>query len=511
VQRQLFIRPLSGDASVPVAGSANAVSPFFSTDSRWLAFFAEGKLKKVPVAGGTPLTITDAAVGFGGSWGADDTIVFSPAPGAPLYRVPAAGGTPTRLTRLDADRGEFSHRWPEILPNGRAVLFTVGTLGSWDDAEIIAESLDGSRREVLVKGGTHPHFLPTGHVLYTHASAGWVVPFDADRLALTGPPVRLLNDVLASSDGASQLSVSLAGTLVYLSATALQPPRRLMALDDRSDLAPLAAAPRHYVGPRLSPDGRKIVLTIVGAAEEVWIYDISSGTLDSLTSESDNRAPIWTPDGRYITFSSNRGGGAFNLYTAPIDGSAPPERLTTSDNIQLTGSWSATGEYLAYVEHHPQTGRDIWLLHAPERRATPLVTTPSDETGPAFSPDGRWISYVSNRSGRNDVYVRSVSQPAVESVISPDGGSEPVWARDGRELYYREGDRLMAVAADALPRQAQPRVVFKGAFEPGTPDRANYDVAGSARRFVLLAGAGEQAAPGAFNVLINWFAGVRPR
>ncbi len=511
---QLFLRPLNGHEATPVPGSANAVSPFFSPDSQWIAFFADGKLKKMPVGGGPPVIVCDATIGFGGTWGADGTIVFAPAPGSPLWRVPSSGGTPARLTQLDADRGEFSHRWPEFLPNGRTVLFTIGIQGSWDDAEIVAESIDTGRRQRLVEGGTHPRYLSSGHLLYVRNSAAWVVPFDIESMRVAGSPTRVLDDVLVSFDGAGQLSVSPRGTLVYIAGSAFEPPRRLITLDSSGATSPLAAEPRAYSGPRVSPEGRRIVVSIAGAAEEVWLYDIGSGTVEQLTFESINRAPIWMPDGKRITFSSNRA-GALNLFLMDADGLTAPERLTTSDNLQLPGAWSPDGAVLAYVEHHPQTGRDIWLLpyEHRNREGEPFVDSPFDETAPAFSPDGRWIAYVSNQSGRNEIWVRGVEARSQVTMISQQGGSEPMWSRDGRELFYRSAEQLRSVGftPGSPPRAGASRVVFEGPFEPGTADRANYDVGPGAQQFVMLGGSGQPAAPGEFHVLLNWRADAAAR
>ena len=503
---QLFVRPLNGHDARPVPGSADAVAPFFSPDSQWIAFFAEGRLKKMPVAGGTPVTVCDAAIGFGGTWSANDTIVFAPAPGSPLWSVPASGGTPARLTQLDADRGEFSHRWPEFLPDGRTVLFTAASEGSFDDAQIVAASVADGTRRVLVDGGTHPRYLRSGHLLYARQGAAWVVPFDARRLEVTGPPVQVLDDVLVSFDGASQLSISPQGTLVYIAGSAYASPRRLIALDPSGVAAPLAAPPRAYVGPRLAPDGRRVVLTILGAAEEVWLYDVATGRLTQLTFESVNRSPIWTPDGTGITFSSNRA-GTLNLFHMSADGASAAQRLTTSDYLQLPGSWSPDGSVLAYVEHHPQTGRDIWLLSAAAgAQPRAFVTSAFDETAPAFSPDGRWIAYISNETGRNEIYLRSVATPSHVIAVSVGGGTEPVWRRDGRELFYRQGDRLMAaaVAPGSGTATGPHRTVYEGAFEPGSPDRANYDAGVAAGQFLMLEDTGQRAAPAEFEVQLHW-------
>jgi eukaryotic-like serine/threonine-protein kinase len=507
---QLFVRPLNGHEATPVPGSADAVAPFFSPDSQWIAFFAEGKLKKVAVTGGAPVTVCDAAIGFGGTWGADDVIVFAPAPGSPLWRVAASGGTPVRFTQLDAARGEFSHRWPEFLPDGRTVLFTAASEGSFDDAAIVAASIEGTERRVLIDGGTHPRYLASGHLLYARGGAAWATPFDARRLQITGSPTRVLEDVLVSFDGASQLSVSRQGTLVYITGSAYASPRRLISLDAAGVAAPLAAPPRAYMGPRMSPDGRKVLLTVTGAAEQVWLYDLATAALTQLTFESVNRSPIWTPDGTRITFSSNRA-GQLNLFQVAADGASAPQRLTTSEYLQLAGSWSPDGSLLAYVEHHPQTGRDIWLLPATGTGSRVFVNSAFDETAPAFSPDGRWIAYVSNESGRNEVYLRSVANSSQVVAVTREGGTEPVWSRVGGELFFRRDGRLMAAPIAPGAGSVGPhRVVYDAAFEPGTSDRANYDVGVGARQFVMLEDTGRQVAPTEFHVLLNW-QGVRSR
>jgi Tol biopolymer transport system component len=221
-----------------------------------------------------------------------------------------------------------------------------------------------------------------------------------------------------------------------------------------------------------------------------------------------NAAPIWTPDGQRVTFSSNRS-GALNLFVAAADGSGAAERLTASDNIQLPGSWSADGKVLAFVEHHPTSGRDIWALHYQDgRRTSPLLTSPFDETAPAISPDGRWLAHVSNQTGRPEVYVRAIVNPTAVVWASQDGGSEPVWGRDGRELFYRSGHRLMGlpVTAGSTLRVGVPRIAFDGSFEYGTADRANFDVAPGAGRFVAVTGSDQPTAPTQFHIVLNWTA-----
>ena len=285
--------------------------------------------------------------------------MFAAATGGPLQRVAATGGTPSRVTELDLARGEFSHRWPELLPDGDTVLFTVGTVGEWGEAEIVAQSLTSGARTAILKGGTNPRYLSSGHLAYAHDGAIWVVPFATRNLRLNGTPTRALDDVSISADGAAQFAVSRDGTSVYHPRVSSSG-RRLVVVDGSSH-TPLAAPPHAYVNPRVSPDGRRVLLGVADSAENIWSYDLSAGTLTQLTYEAANRVPIWSPDGQRVIFSSNRG-GALNLFAAPASANGPADRLTTSDSLQLPGSWSPDGAALAFMEQHPSTGRDIWLL-----------------------------------------------------------------------------------------------------------------------------------------------------
>ena len=500
---QLLLRRLEAMGSAPVPGTTNALSPFFSPDSQWIGFFADGKLKKVPVAGGPPVTICDAGAGFGGSWGTDGTIVFAPEAGSALQRVSADGGTPARVTTLDVARGEFSHRWPEFLPGSAQVLFTVGTVGEWDEAEIVVQSLDTGQRTTLVKGGTHPHYLAGGFLAYTHAGAVWAAPLDLRRLALAGPPARVIDGVAASVDGAAQFAVSPTGASIHLRPSPGTSARRLIMVEG-AETTPLAASAHRYVTPRLSPDGRRVLVGVADDAEHVWAYDLRTSTLTQITFDAANRSPIWTADGVRATFASNRN-GALNLFVAPADGRGPAERLTTSDALQLPGSWSPDGAVLAFMEQSPSTGRGIWLLRRGGERVV-LADSTADESAPRFSPDGRWIAYVSNESGQAEVFVRAASATGAAQKVSTGGGTEPVWRRDGGALYYRGQNRLTAVPVQsgAALRTGPPRVVFDGGVEPGTFDAAGYDAMPGTDRFVMITSASQNPPPTELQITLNW-------
>jgi eukaryotic-like serine/threonine-protein kinase len=490
----LTLRRLDALASAVIPGTDDATAPFFSPDSRFVAFFAGGKLKRVPVDGGPPITISDAGTGFGGTWGPNDAIVFASSTGSGLSRVSAQGGTPVRVTRLDAERGEFSHRWPEWLDDSR-ILFTVGTVGNWDEAEIVAQSLDSGERTIVMKGGTNPHYL-NGKLLYTHDGSVWSVPFDSERLQVRGTPERVLEGVLTSADGAAQFSISLAGARVYVPGNGEATARRLIALDG-SNVTPLAAPPHAYHSPRVSPDGRRVAVSIAEEGEHIWVYDIAAGTLKQLTFDGANRSPIWTADGQNVTFSSNRG-GALNLYSVSADGGAAPQRLTTSDDLQMPGSWSADGSLLAFVEQRPATGRDIWILRR-QGEAIPFAQSTFDESAPAFSPDGRSIAFVVNDTGQGEVYVKAVNGASSSRRVSSDGGTEPVWSRDGRSLFYRSHDRIVEMP---VAGGREPRLVFDRA-QAGTLDSANYDLARNTGRLIFVAGDAPAATTAEIRVLLN--------
>jgi serine/threonine-protein kinase len=493
---QLMVRSFDSGTARPLQGTMGAVSPFVSPDGEWVGFFADGKLKKAPIGGGSATELCDAPDGLGGSWSSKGTIVFAAATGGALQQVSANGGTPSRATELDVSRGEFSHRWPEFLPDGDTVLYTVGTVGDWSEAEIVAQSLGAGSRGTVLKGGTNPRYLSSGHLAYAHDGAIWIASFDARRHSISGTPVRALEGVTTSVDGAAQFAVS-RGAAVYHPSAAWSA-RRLVVVDAASQ-TPLAAPPHAYITPRLSPDGQRVLLGVADSAENVWSYDLSAGTLTQLTFEAANRAPIWSQDGQRVVFASNRN-GALNLFALPAAGDGPAERLTTSDSLQLPGSWSRDGEMLAFMEQHPSTGRDIWLRRRNGDRSA-FANGEADESAPRFSPDGRWIAYVSNESGQSEVYVRSTTGQASQRV-SRDGGAEPVWRRDGSALFYRSYGKLMVTQMSGGTPLAS-RVVNSLAAEPGTFDAAGYDVM-TGDRFLMITGASPGTATSELRVILNW-------
>ena len=445
---QLMVRALDAGTARALPGTFGAVSPFFSPDGEWLGFFAEGKLKKVPVGGGTPTAICDAPDGLGGSWSGTGTIVFAAATGGPLQQVSASGGKPARATELDVSRGEFSHRWPEFLPDSETVLYTVGTVGEWSEAEIVAQSLGSSERATVLKGGTNPRYLTSGHLAYAHDKA------HLDRIVRSAPPLdhRHAGARPRRRQHVSRRRGAVRG--VTRRRLGVPPERAVVGAPSRRRRCRIAdascgAAPRVCDAALVARWTTGAALGVADNSRTPLVVRSFGRNAHAADFRSREPGPIWSPDGQRVIFASNRN-GALNLFALPAGGDGTAERLTTTESLQLPGSWSPDGETLAFMEQNPSTGRDIWLRRRSGERIA-FAGSEADESAPRFSPDGRWIAYVSNESGQAEVYVRSVSGEGLRRV-SADGGAEPVWRRDGGELYYRSYGKLMMARMSGVPR-----------------------------------------------------------
>ncbi len=510
---QLFLRSLDQFQATPMPGTEGASSPFFSPDGEWVGFFAGGKLKKVSIRGGAPMTLCDGAANRGATWAADDMIYFTPSPVAGLLRVPAAGGAPQVLTKPDGSKGERSHRWPQALPGGKAILFTFETnFASFNDAHIGVYSIEGGQQRTVLDGGTDAHYAASGHLVFGRAGSLLAVPFDLKRLEVTGPPAPVVEGVMMNpSTGAVHLDLSANGSLLYLPGSAQAVEHPLFWVDRKGAARPAMEGRRAFVGPRLSPDGRQLAVEIGGPATDIWVYELARQTLTRLTFEASNFVPFWTPDGKRIIFSSDRG-GVPNLYWKPADGSAPEERLTTSASPQFASSVSADGKLVLYRESSSSTASDVWVLPLEgERKPKPFIQTPFEERYARFSPDGRWVAYMSNESGQSEVYVQPYPGPGGKWQISTGGGTEPAWSRDGRELFYRNGNRLMAVTVQTHAgfQAGTPRLLFEGPYDLGPARTTNYDVTPDGQRFLMIKLDEQAAGPSQLNVVLDWFEELR--
>jgi Tol biopolymer transport system component len=506
--QQLYLRAMDGLDSRPVSGTEGAVNPFFSPDGQWLGFFAGGMLKKISASGGAAITLGNALQPGGASWGSQGLVAFAPNAVSTLQQVPDAGGTPQPLTRME--KGDVVHRWPEFLPGGKAMFLVVG-LGAinFTNAEVAVQSVGTGKRWNLIHGGTQPRYALSGHLVYAQGASLMAVPFDPQRLELTGAAVPMVDGVMQSSlSGAAQYSLSATGSLVYVSGSIQSAESRLVWVSRNGVEQPLAAPARTYMFPRLSPDGRRLAVNVSEQETQIWLHDLSRETLTRLTFEgSTNNSPVWTRDGKRIAFQSNKD-GPLNLFWQLADGSGGLERLTTSAYLQGPYSWSPDGQLLAFIEVNPATQRDIWVLRLSDRKAQPFLRTRFNESAPCFSPDGRWLAYISDESGRFEVYVQPYPGPSGKWQISTEGGSEPVWNPKGRELFYRAGNKVMAVDIATQPVFAagKPRMLFEGEYNPGPVPIPNYDVSSDGQRFLMVKPSEkERSASTQINVVLNWF------
>jgi Tol biopolymer transport system component len=528
--QEIYLRAMDSLETKPIPGTEGGVSPFFSPDGQWLGFFAGGKLKKISVNGGAAVTVGDAADPRGANWSSQGTITFVPTNVSVLHQVPDGGGAPQPLTRFE--KGDVSQRWPEFLPGGKVVLFAAGPSAlSFTNAQVAVQSVGTGERRNLIQGATQPRYASPGHLVYAQGGNLMAIPFDSQRLTATGAPVPVVEGVLQSPvSGAAQYSFSSTGSLVYVPGGVQLAQGRLVWVNRNGVEQPLAAPAHAYLNPHLSPDGRRVAVTITEQESQIWLYDLSRETLTRLTFDgSTNNASVWTPDGKRIAFNSNKE-GPINLFWQLADGSGGLERLNTSEYTQSPNSWSPDGQLLAYIEVTPTTGYDIWVLRmgdpsplsgqAPSagsgqvRKAQPFLRTPFLESAPRFSPDGRWLAYVSDESGHKEIYVQPYPGPGGKWQISTEGGMEPVWNRNGRELFYRSGDKMMAVdiATQSGFAAGKPRMLFEGPYLLTAATFPNYDVSSDGQRFLMLKPNEQtQSAPTQINVVLNWFEELKRR
>jgi serine/threonine-protein kinase len=512
---QLYVRRLTQLQATALSGTDDAQSPFFSPDGQWIAFFAGGKVKKIAATGGAVFTLCDAPFGRGGAWSEDGTIVFQPnipPAGRRLMRVSSAGGTPEPLTSLA--EGEVSQRWPQVLPGGKAVLFTSGDAAGrgYDDATLVVQALPTGARTVVQRGGYHGRYLPSGlgsperagreggHLVYMHAGTLFAAPFDLDRLAVTGPPVPALEGVRSDAvTGAAQFAVSASGTVVYLPGQSGSGAGPIHWMDHEGKTTPLRATPANWFNLLFAPDGRRLALQInAGSANDIWVYEWARDTLTRLTFDpARDEKPVWTPDGRRLVFASARADkSTLNLYGQRADGTGEAQRLTESRHPQLPASWHPSGTFLAFEEVNPAASWDLMILpmegdEASGRKPgkpTVFLNSPFEEREPMFSPDGRWLAYVSIESGRPEVYVRPFPGPGGKWQISTGGGNSPTWSRTTRELFYGTLNGQIMVAPYAGEgdsfRAEKPRLWSEGRFVTRGPNRM-FDLHPDGTRFAL--------------------------
>ena len=503
--RQLFVRPLDRLDSEPiVTGTAPLNWVFVSPDGQWVGFDEGGALKKVALIGGPVKTILNTGLGGsnGATWAPDDTIIFAnldPATG--LQRVSADGGDVAVLTRPAQARGELDHLWPEMLPGGLAVLFTITATGGPDAAQVAVLDLATMTSRVVMPGGSHAHYVQSGHLVYTAGGTLRAVPFDLDRLETRGTPVTMLSRLAKKSQGAAEFVVAANGTLAYADAPDFATAANTLVWVDRQGREkPLDAPAGPHAQPRVSPDGLRVA---VANAYDIWVLDLAGQSPSQLTFSSQNFAPVWTKDGnRLLFFSPSREGG---LFWQAADGTGTAERLGAG----LPSGLTRDGKVLF---SSVPGARDVMMLTLVSHHVEPLIQTPSTERNGVVSSDGRWLAYESDSSGEFEIYVTPF--PNVSAGIwraSTAGGTRPLWAPNGPELFFvaRDGS-LMSVRGDARgsswKREGSPVRVVQGLYiTMGAGSSRNYDVSDDGKRFLMVKQPANQGAAPQIIVVQNWF------
>ncbi len=403
----------------------------------------------------------------------------------------------------DQDRG---HLWPDLLPDGKSVLFTVFTGGSLEDYAIAVASLATGEPRVLVKGGTFGRYAASGHILYARGATLFAVPFDAKRLEVTGAPFPVAEGVFQNTNGGAGYAVSKNGTLLYAGGGVLLPERSLVWVDRQGTVTPAAAIRRPFSNPSLSPDGRRVAVTVEAQTYDVWVLDIERDTLTRLTFGKDDGNPVWSPDGKRVAYQSSQA-GSYNIYIRPSDGSGSEERVTSDqDHASFPLAFSADGKLLVFQKTHAGVP-EIWV-HSFEKGASPrpMLQGPFRHEAGALSPDGHWMSYQSDESGKTEVYVTAFPGPGGKWQISTDGGRGALWAPDGREIFYRKDKKVLRVAVTTSPAfsASRPELLFEGDYE-------GWDIARDGKRFLMVKDEAAESAPKHLNLVLDWFEDLKLR
>ncbi len=524
--KTLSIRPLDRLDAVQLAAGSGTVSvpyhPFFSPDGAWVGFVTPSELRKIPATGGTAQSLCKVERSRGASWSEDGTIVIAPSPASGLVRVSASGGQPEPLTQLDTAKGEVTHRWPQVLPGGKAVLFTSHKKSrDFGEAAIEAVVIATGERKLVHSGGSYGRYVRSGHLVYVNQTTLFAVPFDPVRLEVKGSPVPVVENIATSpAEGSGQFGVSDTGRLVYVTADNSVTEYPVQWLDRKGAAASLITEPGTYANPRLAPDGRRLALTVLRDGNwDIWVYDLDRGVPTRLTfDDAAESEQVWSPDGRELVFSSDKG-GLDQLYRKRADGSGESQPVPTPAKASSlwASSWSRDG-HIAFTAANSPSGFDVFVASAaaPEK-AEAFVSTPFRESDAAFAPDGRWLAYTSNESGRLEVYVRPFPPGGGRWQVSDGGGAYPRWSRDGRQLFYRTDTGIMSAPVEAAGdtlRVGRPTVAIQGAFRGGTTgigaggfSFADYDVSADGQRFVVFpAGQGTGRAEHPHVTLVtHWF------
>lgn len=499
-------------------------APLFSPDGAYLSFIEGNAIfsssrpfQKAALSGGAAVELTEYDMFHRGDWSADGWIYWTAQYPGGIVRIRDSGGEIEKVTDLDLARGERSHRFAGLTADGQAIIYTVGFDGidSYDDARIDLWDLKTRRRRTLFAGGMAAVYSPPGHIVYARAGKLFAVAFDARKQEVAGSPFEVVDGVLMSGNtGAAQFAVSSRGDLAYVPGAAEGGRRRLVWVDRTGSETPLTLPEASYLYPRISPDGRSFAVEIEGPNHDFYVYDIARSVLSKMTTDGLSHAPVWTPDGKRLAFRSWQAGG-MTLWWMPADRSANAERLDPSGTRQSPVSFSPDGQFLAIDQKGAATRDDVWVLPITSgRRPEPLAGSRFGEGSGKFSPDGRWIAYSSDESGRPQVYVQRFPGPGAKVQISKDGGIDPVWRRSGGELYYRGQGKMwvVSVATSGEFKASAPEELFADKYSAGAASScgmpgvssSNYDVTADGQRFLMVRDDDSALVGKKVVVVLNW-------
>jgi Tol biopolymer transport system component len=508
---QLYLRPLGVAEPTPIAGTASAKSPFFSPDGRWVGFFANDKLKRVTIGGTALQVLADAPAARGGCWGTDDALYFAPTNVSSIWKVPAAGGTATEVTRVDRASGEISHRWPQLLPDGKTLLFSVWTGPGSDERQIVRQTLgaDGAHH-VLLPGGDAPRFSSSGHLAFGSMDELFALPWTPAELGLEGRvPIALPERPRLDGEGASAFALSTTGTLVYLRGDPARRALRVVWVDRDGAVEPLPLPERDYHSVAISPDGSQAIVQIEEGTVGLWLHDFARRTLTPFaTGAGSSQAPLWSPDGERVFYRGTRAGFR-NLYSKAADGTGEEERLTAkADVVQTPTSVSPDGKWLVFNEEGGGSSDRVWCLPlGDEADAGADARILAEGSDGQIAPDGEWIAYQSLVSGRFEIYLQPFPGPGPRQPVSTGGGRWPRWSRDGRELYFTTADALLAAEITTAPELSigAPRVLFEGRYRDSVNYNTPYDVSADGR-FLRVQQVQPELAVTRIEVVLDWAA-----
>ena len=502
---RIWVRPLNSLTAQPLPGTDGGARPFWSPDSRYIGFIADGVMKKVDVTGGPPTKICDAPGGSDGTWSPGGVILFDGTGADPIYRVPAVGGTRAEAVKPDAARKETSVGWPEFLPDGRHYLYLL-TGEKPEDSAYWVGSIDSNERTKLAPAQTLVTYAPPGYLLFVRDKTLVAQPFDAKALKMTGEPVPLAEKIGTDNVGLARFSVSRNGVLAYRTG---ETGGRLLWRDRAGRELETLGDPGDYANPALSPSGDRLAFNLTDSRNgkgDIWIRDLARGVNSRFSlGPGNNVRPVWSPDGGQIVFTSDRG-GTFDVYEKSARGSGEEKLILHSDEFKSASSWTRDGRYIGYSARNQKTLLDAWALPTfGDRKPIAISVSPFSEIQPMFSPDGRFVAYVSNESGRDEIYVQTFPDAGGKWQVSNGGGSDPSWRGDGKELYYRSPDqRLMAVEirGGSDVQAGIPQGLFFLRVRPGNP-RNKYAPSADGQKFLVAAPLGRDAMSPT-TIVLNW-------